>query len=115
MVDFFDEPQDIDYVIVKTKLKTVCERGSIYEATRYAWVVSGMRIQKYEYVLGVIDGIVRGVYHVDEWREIKSGRDIGRYEFLGTDAPYEIAEIFLNKRLPPKYCTGSANPVLYKK
>ena len=115
--DYYEEPQDIDYIIIKTSQKRVdfCN-GSIYEATRYAWNVKVEHVQQYKYVFGVINGIVRGVYCVDEWRLVTTGDSVGRYEFYGYDAPKEIANRFLGKRIPPQYSKrGLASPVLYKK
>lgn len=117
MNNYYDEPQDIDYVIFKTSQKILEERnGGIYEATRYAWKVNGKRIEKYKYVFGVIDNIVLAVYCVKEWHKITSGIYAGRYEFIGCDASSEIASRFIGKRIPFKYSKpGSANPVAYKK
>lgn len=115
--DYYEEPQDIDYIIIKTSQERVdfCN-GNIYEATRYAWNVKVEHVRQYKYVLGVIKGIVRGVYCVDEWRLVTTGESVGRYEFYGYDAPNEIANRFLGKRIPPQYSKrGLVSPVLYKK
>jgi len=115
--DYYDEPQEIDYIIIKTSQERVdfCN-GSVYEATRYAWNVKVEHVRQYKYVFGVIKGIVRGVYCVDEWRLVTEGEGVGRYEFLGYDAPNEIANRFIGKRIPPQYSKrGLASPVLFKK
>ena len=115
--DYYDEPQDIDYIIIKTSQERVdfCN-GSVYEATRYAWKVKVEHVRQYKYVFGVIKGIVRGVYCVDEWRLVTEGKSVGRYEFFGYDAPTEIANRFIGKRIPPQYSKpGLASPVLFKK
>ena len=113
--DFYEEPE-FDYMIIKTSQERVdfCG-GSLYEATRYAWNLNVERARKYLYVFGVIKGIVRGVYRVDEWRLVTTGELVGRYEFFGSEAPAEIANRFLGKRIPPQYSKrGLASPVLYK-
>lgn len=114
--DYYEEPQDIDYIIIKTSEERVAFcNGSIYEATRYAWNVKVEHVRQYKYVFGVIKGIVRGVYCVNEWRLVTEGESVGRYEFFGYDAPNEIANRFLGKRIPSKYSKrGLASPVLYK-
>lgn len=112
--DYYDEPQDIDYMIIKTSQERVdlCN-GSMYEATRSAWRVKVENVRQYKYVLGVIKGIVRGVYCVEEWHDAPNRPY--RYEFTGYDAPSEIAGRFLGKRIPPQYSKpGLANPVLFK-
>lgn len=117
VADYYEEPQDIDYIIIKTSQERVdfCN-GSIYEATRYAWNVKLEHVRQYQYVFGVIKGIVRGVYCVNEWRLVTEGESAGRYEFFGYDAPNEIANRFLGKRIPPQYSKrGLASPVLFKK
>ena len=117
VVDYYEEPQDIDYIIIKTSQERVdfCN-GSIYEATRYAWNVKVEHVRQYKYVFGVIKGIVRGVYCVNEWRLVTEGESVGRYEFFGYDAPDEIASRFLGKRIPAQYSKrGLASPVLFKK
>lgn len=115
--DYYEEPQDIDYIIIKTSQERVdfCN-GSVYEATRFAWNVKVEHVRQYKYVFGVIKGIVRGVYCVDEWRLVTQGDSVGRYEFFGYDAPNEIANRFIGKRIPPQYSKkGLASPVLFKK
>lgn len=90
--------------------------GSIYEATRYAWRAKFEHVRQYCYVFGVIGGIVRGVYIVDEWYLVKEGADAGRCAFHGHNAPEEFASRFLGKRIPPQYMKkGLAAPLLYKK
>lgn len=114
--DYYEEPQE-DYIIIKTTEKRVLEcNGSIYEATRYAWAVKFERVRQYSYVFGVIGGIVKGVYIVDEWYLVNSGNESGRCAFHGHDAPKEFASRFIGKRIPSEYSKkGLASPLLYKK
>lgn len=109
----YEEPEDIDYLIIKTTKAEVenCD-GDLYEATRKSWRVSKEHADKVPYVFSVINGVVRAVYRVENW--ILSGTD--RYEFIGDKADSEIWERFADKRIPQKYSQkGSANPVIYKK
>ena len=114
--DYYEEPEE-DYIIIKTTEKRVLEcNGSIYEAARYAWAAKFERVRQYNYVFGVIGGIVKGVYMVDEWYLVNSGNESGRCAFYGHDAPKEFASRFLGKRIPPEYSKkGLASPLLYKK
>lgn len=110
----YDEPDDINYMIIKIRQKTIDERGGIYEATRSAWHINPKNAKKYTYVLSSLYGLVKAVYEVDEWRECEGGD--GRWEFDGYPAPKEISDIFVGKRIPDCYKPkGSQNPIAYKK
>lgn len=112
----YDEPIDINYIIIKTKNSTIKVNGSLYEATRRSWKLSLNRVQKYPYVLSTIDGIVKEVYKVDKWYRSDESNEYSRIQFDGKVAPRNIRNYFINKKLPSVYRTkGSANPVLYKR
>ena len=112
--DTYEEP-DFEYILVKTTENCVAQRGSLYEATRYAWKLNFERARHCKYVFSVIDGIVREVYFVSEWRKISQGKYSGRLEFSGELADRRIADRFIGKRIPAKYCKqGCSNPALYK-
>ncbi len=112
------EPKDIKYMIIKTSwdrvnfLSTTSSVDPVYLATRYCWKIDKSRADKYPYVLGVIDGIVEGVYRVDYWQE----SDVeGKKEFVGHEAEKEIKDIFYHKRIPDVYKggRGRATPIRY--
>lgn len=108
----YNEPDNLNYMIIKTREETREERGgSWYNAVRSAWKVDKKRADNIEYVLGVVDGIVKEVFKVDEWKEAGNGR----YEFDGKVAPENIRKIFKDKRIPEKYSKkGNASPVQYR-
>lgn len=117
----YDEPDNIKYIIIKIRNETVSNyqeehpnishEDCIYEATRSCWVISVERAKTYDYVLGVIDGIVKGVYKVKEWKQVK---DTNRYEFEREDIETEVVNYFINKRIPDEYTKkGSPNPIQY--
>jgi len=108
----YDEPQE-DYVIIKTTEAFVCDRGSLYDAVRRAWKAKLDKAKNYKYVLGVINGMVREVYEVSEWKECASGS--GRIEFIGEPAKEPMSR--LKKKLIPYYYKkrGASNPFIYKK
>ena len=108
----FVEP-DFKYVIIKIKESTLKERGNdIYETVRKSWKVNVEKIKKYKYVLAVKNGVVDNVFEPERWEEVEN--EPGRYLFIGKEAPDDIKNIFLNKRIPAKYSKrGKANPVLY--
>lgn len=116
----YDEPANIKYIIIKTSwarvqfMQSLNRTNPIYEATRYCWRISKKNARKYKYVLGVIDGIVEGVYEPTDWQDA----DVpDRVEFVGKEADDAIKDIFLHKRIPDAYKGGKGKsaPVLYSK
>jgi hypothetical protein len=110
----YEEPNDIDYVIIKTTNNVVqMSQGNLYEATRRAWRADIERAKKIKVVLSVIGGIVREVYVVDEWYQ---SAEPNRIEFYGKPASDDIANIFKGKMIPEYYRKkGMSSPFLYKK
>jgi len=110
----YAEP-NFKYIIIKIKKETVTQRGSVYEAVRYAWNAPLDKVCQYKYVFAVIKGIVKGVFAVTEWKYDTHGRS-PRVEFIGNPAPTEISGQFTNKHIPLKYCKrGMASPILFSK
>lgn len=113
----YDEPDNIDYVIVKVKNSTVDDYDNDrYEASRQAWPLSlecVKNIRKIQYVLSATNGIVKEVYKVDEWYP---SHIQGRVEFHGKRAENKIRNIFIDKLLPSTYRQkGLASSALYKR
>ena len=119
----YEEIPNFKYMLIKVKWDRVLEirnekslsrDEAIYEAVRYSWKVSQSKANKYPYVLGVIDGVVEGVYKVKEngWKLADNGI---RYEFeKDNNADKNIIEHFIQKRIPDTYTKkGAANPVQY--
>lgn len=117
--EFVDDQNNPKFIIIKTTYGRVNQfDGSfehrLYEATRYCWKISVNKAKRYDYVLAVVDGIVKEVYKVNKWILVEDGR--GRYEFEGTVAEEKIRKIFFDHKLPLVYKgKGMANPVLYSK
>ena len=85
---------------------------AIYAATRAAWKMSMTRAKKADYVLSVMDGVVRAVYCDMQWKNHVE-RD-GRLEFDGKAAPDDISAKYIGKRIPLEYRKqGLASPCLY--
>ena len=81
----YDEPNDIDYIIIKTTNRKLNEcNGDLYEASRSAWRLSLSRASQIHYVIASIDGIVQEVYEVDDWYRSHKPH---RIEFNGHVAP----------------------------
>jgi hypothetical protein len=107
-------------VVMITINKSVSQK-SIYDAVRFAWKISEKRIQKIEYVLAVIQGIIVGVFKPDEWKkatvdnfpEFHSDQP-NRFGFVGKEADDTVKQLYLRKRVPIEFRKkGSANPIKY--
>jgi len=107
-------------ILMITINKTVTER-SIYDATRFAWKLSKNKLEKVDYVLAVIQGIIIGVFEPTEWKEARIENfpefheDIpSRMGFVGIEADETIKGLYLRKRIPTEYRKrGAANPIKY--
>lgn len=110
----YEEPEGIDYVIIKTSNNAIQINGSLYEATRRAWRAKLDRARNIKFALSVIGGIVREVYEVDQWYQ--SPESENRIEFNGKPACDEIANQLRGKMIPDYYRKqGMSSPFLYKK
>lgn len=96
------------------------EQTSLYEATRYAWKVSKSKAKQAEVILATVQGLIKGAFIADDWLEATGenfpGREDvpGRYGFKGREAPAEIKEQYVGKRVPDEYRKpGAANPIKY--
>ena len=93
---------------------------SLYEATRFAWKLSKSRARQAEVVLPTVRGLIVGAFVADEWLKATAdnfpGRENipGRIGFVGREAPKEIRELYVGKRVPDEYRKrGAANPIRY--
>lgn len=93
----------------------------LFERVRYAWRVSRWRVERADYVLAVIHGVVRGVFVPDVWQEANSANfpgypdAPGRLGFHGCKADDETWKLYVGdrgKRLPEVMRHGQ-NPVRY--
>lgn len=94
--------------------------SSLYEATRYAWKVSKKKAAQAEVVLATVQGLIVGAFTPLHWLDATPANFPGREEvpgrlgFVGQDAPPEIKELYVGKRVPDKYRKpGAANPIKY--
>ncbi len=93
---------------------------SLYEATRYAWKISRAKAMQAEVVLATQRGLIVGAYIADDWlpataENFPGHPDApGRLAFIGREAPSDIHELYVGKRVPDEYRRrGAANPVKY--
>lgn len=94
--------------------------ASLYEATRYAWKISSPKARLAEVILPTRQGLIVGAFIATQWLEATvenfPGREpaVGRFGFVGTEAPNAIKGLYVGKRVPDKFRRpGSANPIRY--
>lgn len=93
---------------------------SLYDATRYAWKISQSKAKQAEVILATLHGLIVGAFIADNWLDATGanfpGREDvpGRLGFVGREAPANIKELYVGKRVPDEYRKrGAANPIKY--
>ncbi len=93
------------------------ERHSL---NRYAWKINKLRAERSEVILSTVQGLIVGAFVADRWLEAISSNFPshnpleGRFGFEGKEAPVDITDLYLRKRVPDRYRRrGAANPVKY--
>src|SRR5690606_33969678 len=81
---------------------------SLYEATRYAWKVNPSKAKRAEVILPTLQGLIVGAFVADDWLPAASDNfpredAPGRYGFVGREAPDEIKQLYVGKRVPEEY------------
>lgn len=88
--------------------RTAAEKD-IYDAVRGTWKLDPRRARAVDVVLAALQGLIVGVFVADEWMPAGD-----RWEFVGRNAPLELTELYLRRRLPESMRPrGAANPVRY--
>lgn len=118
-----------DKALIISINKSALERN-IYDAVRFAWKISLTEAKKAELVLATIQGVIKGVFIVDEWKEATKenfpqfmliNEDIydetmrkKRFGFVGKEASSFFLNKYINKRVPDKFRKkGASNSVKY--
>jgi|SRR5271155_3539687 len=114
----------------ETKLLLICVNETYpelkpYDAVRYSWKISLPKAAQADYVLAVWRGDIVGVFGEAKWlpAEKVNFRDIsdergnwkkqkGRFGFHGNEAPNDIQERYLGKRIPSEW-RHKGNPIRY--
>lgn len=94
--------------------------SSIYDAVRFAWRIDVKKAKQAEIILAVNNGLIIGVFIADEWLPATAdnfpGRETveGRYGFSGREAPRDLQQQYLRKKVPNQFRKkGAANPIKY--
>jgi len=92
---------------------------SLYEAVRSAWKLSKKRAAQTEVVLASQKGVIRGAFIPHQWMKATAENFPGRSDrpdrlgFIGEEAPNEIKNLYVGKRIPEEFKFGTANPIRY--
>ncbi len=92
-----------------------------YDAARFAWRLDRKKAERAKVVLATEHGIVIGVFVADQWLPAVPENFPGfnsmptRWGFVGHEAPQEVVQHYLRKKLPQVYKRerGAANPIRY--
>jgi hypothetical protein len=82
---------------------------SLYEATRYAWKISRAKAMQADVILATQRGMIAGAFVADDWlpataENFPGHPDApGRLAFIGEEAPADIQELYVKKRVPDEY------------
>jgi hypothetical protein len=106
------------FIIFKVRKSTIESlegdyENRLYEATRGEWTASYSKVKNYKYALSVVEGIVKQIYEINEWRQIPNKN---RVQFIGQISTNERLKAILNTRIPQQYRKkGAQSPFLYSK
>ena len=99
--------------------------SSILKMVQYCWRIREPNLNDIPYVFAVANKIVRGVYQIErwlksddqEWFNVKGFNRpeliSGRYGFVGSLAPKDVWNKYVNTELPTSVTFGSGQPILY--
>lgn len=100
---------DCILINVKTSFRLDMTEDEIYEITRKYWKIKLDRAQKYNLVLSIHKGIIRGVFENTKWKEDDNKK--GRCFFTGNFGTKKLKSKYLHK----KYEINYQNPIHYIK
>ena len=113
------EFQEEDKVLLINVNRSATET-SLYEATRYAWVVKKSNAEQAKVILATFQGLIIGPFVAGSWEDATTanfpGREDapGRFGFVGEEASDHIRNMYVGKRVPDKYRKpGAAFPIKY--
>ena len=113
-----------EHKILLISINKGIKNSSIYDAVRFAWKVNKNRAEKAEVILAVAHGIIRGAYINANWLEataknfpehIVHDTDFNRFGFTADEAPEDIKNLYLGKKIPKEFerKKGDISPIKY--
>lgn len=117
--EYLSQPAVFEHRALLISVNRSASERPLYEAVRFAWKLSQKRAKETEIILASEKGIIRGAFIAEKWMEAtienfpgRSNRP-GRMGFIGREAPLEIQNIYIGRRIPDEYCFGPGNPIRY--
>lgn len=114
------EPAVFQHKALLISVNRSATEASLYEATRYAWKINRSKAEEAEVILASLQGLIVGAFVKDHWLDATAanfpGHDDlpGRLGFVGCEAPPDIRDLYVGKRVPDQYRKrGAANPIKY--
>jgi uncharacterized protein len=114
------EPAELKHKAMLISVNRSATEISLYEAVRYAWKIKKRTAEQAEIVLATRQGEIVGAFIPRRWLDATAenfpGRDSvpGRFGFEGEEAPQNIRDLYVGKRVPDQYRKpGAANPIKY--
>lgn len=111
---------DLDDKVMLINVNLSHEERSLYHAVRYAWRLNPHRAREADFVLATTRGMIIGAFVAEKWLEATTDNfpDLppaeGRWGFYGREAPPEVWQKYVNKRVPSDFSKkGASNPVKY--
>lgn len=115
------EPANLDDKIIEITINRLAAERSVYDATRYCWRMDRKRAENADIVLAVVNGLIVGVFIPDHWMDASPDNfpsfefdesNLGRIGFKGKEAPLEVRNRYIHKRVPKRE-KGASNPIRY--
>ena len=109
---YIDETDRVILININRKYEEGMSQSEILEAVCCCWVV-GERREGADYVLATYQGIVKGVFLIDNWlfKKIENNRE--RWAFEGEVAPASITNKYIDGSISHYIKRGSQNPIFY--
>jgi hypothetical protein len=118
---YMAEDAVIDDPAVEIIVRRSATEKNLYDATRFAWRVGQARANKAKIALAVENGLIIGVFEIDEWLPANHKNfpglthpnvDSSRFGFVGREAAQHFQEKYRMKKVEPR-ARGAANPIRY--
>src|SRR5262249_19543098 len=103
------EPAVFEHKALLISVNRTAAARSLYEAIRYAWKINPKKAAQADVVLATLQGLIIGAFVATEWlpatTEHFPDRDgePARYGFVGHDAPHDLTQRYVGKRVPDEY------------
>lgn len=114
------EPAQFEHKALLISVNKSAAETSLYEAVRYAWVISVSNAEQADIILATVQGLIVGAFADVNWLDATSenfpGREgvPGRHGFVSDEASDEIKSLYVGKGVPDKYRKrGASNPIKY--